>query len=222
MGEFFGPAEQKELETLRAEGKIPEMTEEERERVEKRMTALQQLLKKDDVAKYKIEVMFDLRKTSRGGAFPGVMVVWLNGSMMGGGGDELLYPCPDDHCTGYIGSDNIAVQSQTAYCPECRFVWKQSDLSEIRAFNMPDKLWAAVIAREFMRMSCNADIYMKVAQGKLREGVEKTHDKEGGFVAEALHAGRHKSAVLYSMQDIMRDTQGGSSVESRVLAFLRA
>lgn len=221
-GQFFGPAEQEDVERLRAQGKLPEMTEEERERLNKKMTALQQLLKKDDVAKYKIEVMFDSKRTGSGLAFPGAMVCWFNGSTLSGGGDELIYPCPDKHCKGYIGSDNIAIQSKTAYCPECRFVWAQDKLSEIRAFNVPEKMWAAIITREFHRMSCNADIYLKMAKGHLQQGVHDTKDKEGGYVAEALHQSRNKTAVLYSMQDIMKDVGEHSSVEARVLAFLRA
>lgn len=222
MPEFFGPAEQKQLDELRATGQLPEISEEEQSRIQKRMTALQELLGKDEVAKYKIEVMFNQKRSSSGAPFPGVMVVWHNGSSMGGGGDELLYPCPNNQCKGYIGTDNIAVQTQSAFCPECRMVWGQDKLSEIRAYNLPDQLWAEVIAAEFLRMGGHADIYLKVAGGKLRQGVEDTADKEGGFVAEALYAGRKKEAVLYTMRNIMKDVSSGSSVQSRVLALLRA
>lgn len=222
MTDFFGPAEQKQLDELRATGVLPPMSEEEAERVRNKITALQQLLGKDDVAKYKIELMFNDDRSSLGVPFPGVMVVWHNGSGLGGGGDELLYPCPDSHCKGYIGIDNIAVQSQTAFCPECRMVWQQSHLSEIRAYNLPEQLWAEIIAAEFLRMNCNADIYMKVARGRLRKGVEDTSDKEGGYVAEALYAGRKKDAVIYTMRSIMKDVSSGASIQSRILAFLKA
>lgn len=223
MSDFFGPDEAGVLEDSKNANdvRIDQLSPEEQKAITEKAEALRALLGSKDLAKYKIEVLFDRRKTTRG-AFPGGMVVWRSGSVLSGGGDELLYPCPDDHCSGYIGSESIAAISQTAYCRKCSRVWRQSDLREIRLFNFDPAKWAYVIAREFIRSECQADIYMKTAGSEsLRKQAEVAQVREGG--GENLFKARDaRQPVMYSLKDIIKDASAGASIEARMRALITA
>lgn len=181
-------------------------------------TALQQLLGDPKLAKYKIEVLFDRRKTTRG-PFPGAMVVFESGSVLSGGGDEIVYPCPDDRCKGYISSKFIAPMSQSAFCVACKKPWRTKDLKEARFFVLDPSKWAFVIAREFVRTGCVADIYMKTAKVEdLRK--RALIQKPGG---ENLAAARgDRDFVMYQLKNILTDVNAGSSIEARVRALITA
>jgi len=193
------------------------LSPEDRQALVNKADALRKLLGDKKLAKYKIEVLFEKRKTTRG-AFPGAMTVWRSGSVLSGGGDEILYPCPGK-CKGYIGAENIAPMSRTAFCTECSNVWKQNDLMELRIFNLTPAKWAFVIAREFIRTGCRADVYMKLSGLDLRKSavVEQAKERRGESLFEARDS---REPVIYSLQDIIKDTNAGASIESRMRALI--
>ncbi len=197
---------------------LDQLSPDDQKALVEKATALQQLLGDPKLAKYKIEVMFDKRKTTRN-AFPGAMVVFESGSVLSGGGDEIVYPCPDDHCSGYIGSKFIAPMSKSAFCLKCKRPWKQSDLREARFFNLDPSKWAFVIAREFIRTGCLADVYMKTMGSEdLRK--RALIQKPGG---ENLAAARgDRNFVMYQLKNILQDVNAGSSIEARMRALITA
>jgi hypothetical protein len=223
MSDFFGPDQAGVLDDSKnaADIDLDSLSAEEQKAITEKAEALRKLLGQKDLAKFKIEVLFDRRKTTRG-AFPGAMTVWRSGSVLSGGGDEILYPCPNARCRGYIGGEHIAPISQTAYCVTCESIWKQRDLQEIRMFKLDPAKWAYVLAREFIRAECQADIYMKTAGNEsLKERTAQAQAREGG--GEKLFAARDaRQPVMYSLKDIIKDASAGASIEARMRALITA
>jgi hypothetical protein len=219
--DFYGPGEAGTLLNSKnaADVRIDELSPEEQRAIVEKAQALRELLGQKDLAKYKIEVLFDRRKTTRG-SFPGAMTVWRSGSVLGGGGDEILYPCPDTACQGYIGAEHIAPMSRTAFCMTCHRIWNQGDLTEIRFFRLDPAKWAYVIAREFIRAECRADVYMKTAGSEsLRQRTEVAQHSAGA--GEQLFAARDaRQPVMYSLKDIIKDASAGASIEARMRALI--
>jgi len=223
MTDFFGPDEAGVLDDSQNAGdiKIDQLSPEEQKAITEKAEALRKLLGHKDLAKYKVEVLFDRKKTTRG-AFPGAMTVWRSGSVLSGGGDEILYPCPDERCMGYIGGEHIAPISKTAYCVTCKRVWRQADLQEIRLFKLSPAKWAFVLAREFIRAECQADIYMKTSGDEsIRKQTQAAQVREGG--GEKLFKARDaREPVMYSLKDIIKDASAGASIEARMRALITA
>jgi hypothetical protein len=187
--------------------------------IEEKAEALRALLDSKDLAKFKIEVMFDKRKTSRGGAYPGGLVVWRSGSAMSGGGDDILYPCPDDKCRGYIGAECLVPSTRTAFCKTCNRAWKQSELHEIRLFKLDADKWAFVLAREFLRTGCLADVYMKIVGSDIRHRPAEETMPSGEQLASTRG---NRDYVMYTLKNIVQDVNAGSSIEARMKALLTA
>lgn len=203
-----------------ADVQIDQLSAEEQRNLKKRAQMLRKLLGDKRLAEHKIEVLFNHDRTNRGLAYGGSVVVWRSGSVLSGGGDELLYPCPAPKCNGYIGSEMIAAMSQTAYCVECKRVWKQRDLKEATYYSLDASRWAYVLAREFLRTQCKSDVYMKWGGGeKLRKrAMAEQSGQKGG---EELFAARDaRQPVMYSLPDIIKDVNAGSSIESRMRALI--
>jgi hypothetical protein len=197
--------------------KVEEVAEKNKE------TPLEQIIGVGETGKYKIEVQFGADRTSSGVAFTGLIIYWMNGSEFSGGGDAIVYPCPDNECTGLIDSNYIAVASETAMCQKCLKVWKMDALCDVHAYKRTPSGWAALVAEKFNNIGGDADLYLKHTKGKnLHKSVQATLEKEGGYVAEALFRSRKKNAVLYKMKQLHKDASNGSTIESRVLAFLQS
>lgn len=197
---------------------IEEYSEEEKNS----LTALEQMLGEDDVGRYKIEVMFSTDRTTKGASFKGAIVFWISGSELSGGGDTILYPCLGENCKGLIGPTDLASVSHSAFCKECGQVWNQDDLEGITVYRLTDKNWAELIAKSFVRANCNSDIYLKHARGEMKEAVNYIKGKEGGYVGDKLRETRKQTSAMYRFRDIIKDCNNGSTIEAKVLSFLRA
>ncbi len=203
------------------------LTAEEAEDVEKRLKALSLVLDAEDEyqATFKIEVVFDKRKTNRG-AFPGSVVLFRVGSGLAGEGDEVLYPCPSrdltgQPCAGIIEPTAISAMLGLAICPKCQQKWKRDELKEVTAYYLPPEKWAHVIAREFFRLSCDADISMKIAERDLRQGSRMELAAQRG--GEALYQARSsRRTITYRLVDIIKDVNAGAEVEKRIRAYITA
>ena len=93
------------------------LTQEEKIAVERKRQALRDLLSEDKTlkAKYKIELHVGKDRSSRGEkAFPGSLTVFTSGAALSGGGDTILYPCPDDRCPGFIPMELISSTMEIA------------------------------------------------------------------------------------------------------------
>lgn len=186
-----------------------------------RLKALQALLDEgqEHVPKFRIEVIADKHKTNRG-AFPGIVLVFRTKSGTRGEADEILYPCPDSRCKGYITPDDFADETETAFCSKCERAWPVGELRETTFYRLPPEKWAFVLAREVLRTNCDAEVRLRLTGTDLREKNRLELTNKGG---EALHSARaDRITVVYAFKDMLRDVSTGSSLEARLLSLVRA
>lgn len=195
-------------------------SKEELDVISKRISALKKLVDEDDevLAKHKIEIHFDKGRTGRD-FFHGILLVFRTG-VLSGGGDEVIYPCPDDNCSGYIDFDNRSTATSEAICSKCGSVWKEGQLNEIRGYKLDVNGWARVISKVFWDLGGDADIYVKTHWSDLRKAAlkESIQERRG----DDLYDARKRVVLRYSLGAILKDTSNGSSLESRVKGLLRA
>lgn len=216
---FFTGVEDKILMLQQMAGKASSITRSDLSVVRKRAEAMERLIKKEAevTAKYKIEIHFEKGRTDRD-AFVGVMVVFKTG-LLSGGGDEIVYPCPNDKCHGYIDFYNRTHTGQTV-CPVCGTIWLEDQLSEIRGFKRDINGWASLIAKTFSYLDNSADIFLKTHLGDIRRAaIKETLMERRG---EDLYKARDRVVLRYALKAILKDTMGGSSLESRIKGLLRA
>ena len=221
MGEFFGPEEQRALDKQRMDPSYisRELTSEELVALERKRAALAELFKIEKVvATYKIEINFG-KDRSTSGHFPGSLIIFRSGSAFDGGGDEPMFPCPDDRCSGLIPQELVSSMLRIAVCPKCKRRWKQSDLHDMRLFRLTAQDWARVLSRYFIRLGSDADIYMKTHPLDIRGRTRNEQDRyRGGTTVNAARAKRVR--VIYSLNNIYRDLSVGADLEGRFRAFL--
>jgi len=223
----YGPDEQRALDMSRhsSDYVAADLTPSELQAIETKRRALKELLGPEDlVATYKLEFHFGKGRTGNGN-FPGLMHMFTSGSALSGGGDEPIYPCPDDQCPGVIPQKLVGHFANRAVCPTCQRVWtaEMAVVGETRVFVLPVYKWAKVAARYFVRLNHDAALYMKYYKEDLiRHTVaEQELGSRGG--GDKLHVARtRRERVLYPLANIYKDLQAGADLESRFLAFFRA
>jgi hypothetical protein len=197
------------------------LTSEELEVIEQKKKALAGIFNVDAIkAKYKIELNFGKERSSKC-HFPGSLIVLRSGSALSGGGDESIFFCPDDSCSGLIPPELVSSMLRIGVCPKCRRQWKQQLLPDMRLFRLTYQHWAVVLARYFVRLNSDADIYLKTHPIDLRIQTGKELKKRKG--GEHLRLSRAKRIrVLYSLPKILQDLSAGADLEKRFGQFLRA
>lgn len=200
------------------------LTQVDQDALKARILELKRLLDQEEERreKYKIEVVFDKRKTTRA-AFPGSVIVLRSGSAMSGDGDEIVYPCPnkDTKCPGIIPPENISTLLDIAYCDVCGINHPREELSDFTFYRLEPAKWAYVLAREFYRCGCNASFYMKTAGEDLREHSrsELARPQRG----DALRTARKsRGAVMYELYRIIQDISTGADLEKQLKALITA
>lgn len=215
---FFSGVEDRMLMLQQLAGKAKAATKADLATISKRAEAMRSLVSEDKeiLAKHKIEVHFEKGRTDRN-AFAGILVVFRTG-VLSGGGDEILYPCPDDKCFGYIAFGDRTHTGETV-CPKCHKVWKENQLNEIRGYKKDVNGWSEVIAKTFRALDNHADIFLKTHFGDLRgAAIKETLRERRG---DDLYDARKRIVLRYSLDAIIRDTVS-SSLESRIKGLLRA
>lgn len=224
QSKFFGVEEFKELEERRKkEGyQAPTLTEVEQAAIEKKRAALTNAFGPGEelIATYKIELNFE-KGRSVNKPFAGSLVVWRSGSALGGGGDEIMYPCPDDRCIGFIPPELISAIAQKAGCPKCQKLWHQNQLMEMRLFKLPVHSWSVVVTKYFIRLNHDADIYIKTHPIDIRSQTLKEQMRDRGG-EELLAARMGRIPVIYPLDRIFKDLSAGADLEKRFRAFLEA
>jgi hypothetical protein len=201
------------------------LSPEEQEQLKQRVIRLKQLLdeEKERREKYKIEVVFDKRKTTRG-AFPGSVMLLRSGSALSGEGDEPVYPCESPglpRCPGLIPPENVSTFLEVAVCPVCGYNTPRDQLTDATFYRLDPEHWSYVLAREFHRCNCDASIYMKTAGVDLRtqSQLELARPQQG----DALRTARKsRSAVMYERYRILQDISTGASLEKQLKALITA
>lgn len=196
-----------------------ELSDEEQQAIVKKMEALKKFFEDSHVnATYKIEVQFG-RGRSNQAAFPGSLHLYRSGSVLSGGGDEIVYQCPDDRCLGVILPEHLL--GPNAACPVCQKVFqREKELHDVRLFRLPYQKWADVLFKMFHRLNMDADIYLKTHVNDIRDATlkEQMRQRHGEHYLQV----RKRVAVMYSLENIMRDVNGGSDLLKRLRALVVA
>lgn len=199
----------------------PELTEEEKHEIKRRMAVLDKALADKKKAKYKIELMF-VEKRSTWKPTRGVMSFWESGTKFHGGGDAKMYICPGK-ALKLSECDSFIPDSGNGYghllCPKCGKVWQGHQVyGEIIANNSP-RNWATLILKYFAKLEHNADIYLKHAPDDIRSiaMVEQQKQHHG----ERLEKMRSRRAIhSYPLANIIVDAAAGADLLGRFYAFL--
>lgn len=216
---FFGGLEDRLLMLRQLAGKAEAIVKGDLDTIAKRASALRSLVSQDTemLAKYKIELHFDKGRRTDRDAFPGIILVWKTG-VLSGGGDEIMYPCPDDRCGGYIGFDSRTHTGETI-CPKCQKGWRESELREVRGYKRDLNGWAHIVAHIFRQLDSSADVYLKTHEGDIRKAsLKETLQERRG---DDLYDARRKVVLRYALDAILKDSMR-SSLESRFKGLLRA
>lgn len=196
--------------------------------VEARLKALNLEPPRETSAKFKLEVYF------KGGPRKGVEVrglinAWSNGGFLNGGGDAIVYFCPHvvDAGSGvkYTCLNPIDVRfsaTDAAVCTKCRTVTHPKDLVGQVINTLSTARWAQLLVRFFHVLECDTDLRMNVSTGEsiIKAAALETERNRGGEVY-AKHAEK-REWIVYSLRSIIEDTSKGSSLETRIKAFLEA
>jgi hypothetical protein len=208
------------------EEKVPltgEMLEEEKDTLEKRKRALDELLRQECVAKYKIEIMFSyLRSTTQPSA--GALYIWESGSKLHGGGDAKVYFCPGAHlkrsgCSAVIPFDNSNYGHNL--CPKCGTVWKSDQVigEIVGRWHMQE--WARKVTDYFVALGHNADIYIKQPKQDIRKAAALEQERQ--MHGDRLEVSRRAMVrYIYPLRRVLQDTQAGNDLYARFYAFLKS
>lgn len=201
----------------------PELTEEEQHALKQKMEAMDKLLATQQKAKYKIELHFSYRRSSRA-PFPGALSIWESGTKLHGGGDTKVYECPGqaekkNDCTAFI--PDVSTGYGYLVCPGCKTVWQGEQVHGERFAVLTTQNWARLVLNYFIRLGHNADIYVKLAQVDMRVAAHLEQQRQMG--GEKLHGARtQRVPYIYPLRNIIKDTAAGSDLLERFTAFLSA
>jgi hypothetical protein len=209
---------------------LAELNAQERDAVEKRMKALDELFKRDARAKYKLEIhIHEERSTWK--PFFGIMYFLLSGDKLHGGGDTKVYLCADSGCHGviYPPEHTIVDISENAdptapakvLCPKCERVYLARDLWGERGLRLTAKDWARSIFNNYMYLEANADIVLLSHHANLQKQTALEIEKNAGSeLVDVARRVRHK--VVYPLKNVIKDVSAGADLVSRFQAFINS
>ena len=198
---------------------LEDLPPEEQEALTKKQEAVDKFFSDKIVAKYKIEIQFG-KGRSVNNHFPGSIHVYRSGSALAGGGDEVLYPCPDDKCIGYIEPEHVT--PEYAVCPVCLMRWRRiEDMNEGRLYRLTHSKWAEVILKVFGKLGHNADVYLKSHPEDIRDKslLEQMRQRKG---EEYMKTYKSRVYVMYPLERIVKDAHAGKDLYKLFLAFVTA
>jgi len=201
----------------------PKLSEEEELSLKKRMAAMDKLLEEKGLAKYKLEIMFERKRSIVAPTF-GIMSFWESGTKLHGGGDTRVYICAGkaqkkSDCEAFIPD------ASTGYghlvCPECRTVWQGPEVTGEIGARLTMQNWAVLLHKYFMRMGGNADIYMKYPKHDIRVLASVEQQKQLGG-EELAKLRRDQQRCIYPLKNILKDVSSGADLLTKFYAFLKA
>lgn len=206
---------------------VVQLSPEEQENLKKRQEALDALLAAEDLAKYKLEVMFSHRHTGRGPT-AGIVTWWESGTKLHGGGDAKLYLCDNcvpnskpSGCGKFIPDSSNGLRF--VVCPHCQTMWKPEYLVGEVFYKISIQDWADVLLRWYNRLDRRADIYLKYGRMSIRDAQRTEEEKKlRGEVLEKARSSEQRSLAIYPLKNIIRDVSNGADLRGRILAFLSA
>lgn len=201
----------------------PVLTEEELDTLKKKQAAFDALLKDENKAKYKIEVLFAHTRSSHKTAV-GALSIWESGTKLHGGGDTKMYWCPakdkkTSDCKGIIPDASNGYGYLV--CPDCKKVWNGEDVYGEILYRLDVENWSVVLLKHYIRLGHNADIYLKYPLHDLRKVSRQEQEKQ--LMGEKLaKARRDRQQYIYPLARIMKDVAAGADLQKRFRAFLTA
>jgi len=203
--------------------KAPTISEEEELSLKNRMAAMDKLLSDKGFAKYKLEVMFERKRSTTAPTF-GILSFWESGTKLHGGGDTRIYLCAGkaskrNDCEAFIPD------ASTGYghlvCPQCRIVWKGPEVTGEIGARLSMQNWANLLYKYFIRMEGNADIYLKYPKHDIRALAAAEQEKQLGG-EELAKLRRDQQKCIYPLRNIIRDAAAGADTLAKFYAFLKA
>jgi hypothetical protein len=192
-------------------------------------------------AKYKIEVIYDWRRSSLRHVPTALgVIVWESGRRLHGGGDEKMFWCPYHDCGRAFSSDNFGYQH--AVCPHCQreiFLDPQAkadhikaaaadgsdveglkripEVMDVRLMNVTPVDLAGFLVTLWHHLEGNADVYLKYSPKEIH--YDKLHeDKKAPDKLESVREGR--KPLIYTLSAIMKDIGAGADLRARFIALL--
>jgi hypothetical protein len=226
MTDFHGPEASAGLYESHNQQDI-ELSDSETRAVTEKLKSLKKFFGEKVNARYKIEVQFG-KSRSTWKPFHGAMSLYLSGTKLNGGGDEKLYMCPREECSGIILPIERFVQETATHkaiarvpCPKCQLMWDENALVGEVFFNLTAKNWAEAIHKMFVRLDHNADIYLKYHRDDIRYQASLEVAKGAGG-EEIAKARTSRGLHIYPLRNIIKDTGAGAQLYDRFLAFINA
>ncbi len=195
---------------------------------------LQELYERGQVAEnqklraaYKLELVVGSEGRSKQKAFPGMLMAWTNEGFAHGGGDEVVYFCPQkieegEHertCGNPL--DLKWVGKEAAVCPKCKRATDPKKLTGQIFARLPMQHWATLVLKCFEALGMDADLRMKTIKKDLRVAAELEQAKYQG--GDHLRAVRDSQEwVIYPLKNIIKDTAAGADLYTRIRSFLEA
>jgi hypothetical protein len=170
---------------------------------------------KEVKARYKIEVVFG---TDRSNIANYGIILWdsLNKTAEG---DSLLGFCPNRDCKGIVHRPEGTMEDPdptVGFCSICKTPFKLVDMADMKCFRSSMDVLAEKLEQVYVALGHNADIYLKFHPKDIRY---EAKDRNVGNLFGARGARR---AAIYPMDRIMKDTNNGSTLKSRFMAFVTA
>lgn len=184
-------------------------------------------------ADYKIQIWFrSNRSIHKPIAY--TLSFWESGKRLHGGGDEMMFICrrhqhapkikPFDiamakqqtvrGCDGLIPG-GIAGAGGVIVCPHCHVKHRPDQVGDSIFYRTTADQAATVLATWFRKIGSRADLYAKY----------NPTDPRSVMMAQNYDyrtAREKKGLTIYPLQNILKDTLNGSSLESRFKAFITA
>jgi len=202
------------------------------------------MAKREKKAKFKIEVSFGKDRTPTGQPRGNIAVVsvYESGKRFDGGGDVMAYWCDRvDEGSGLVEfspgrkraqmgcrkviteefithatvptKDHKTASIKRAVCPHCHRQWNAGAITGQVYGRWTSATLARVLSDMWVRLDGDADIYLKYHYTDIRC---IAMERNMGTAAARAHRG----AVIYPLQNIMKDTSGGASIENRLKVFV--
>jgi len=184
-------------------------------------------------ADFKIQIWFRSQRSMHAPiAF--TLSFWESGKRLHGGGDEMMFVCrrhaespklkPFDlamaktksvrGCDGLI-SGGLAQETGAVLCPHCHVSHRLDQIGDSIFYRTTINQASDIIAKWWRKIGHNADLYAKY----------NPLDPRSVMMAQNYDfrtAREKKGLTIYPLQNILKDTLNGATLESRVKAFITA
>jgi hypothetical protein len=184
-------------------------------------------------ADYKIQIWFRSTRSSQK-PIAYTLSFWESGKRLHGGGDEMMFVCRrHEHAPklssleiqaakrkSLRGCDNlipggIAADTGLLVCPHCHARHKPDQVGDSIFYRTTVNQAADILANWWRKLGGKADLYAKY----------NPQDPRSIMMAQNYDyrtAREKKGLTIYPLQNILKDTLNGASLESRFKAFITA